>query len=544
MGLVYRAYHVQLERTGAVKVLQGIAPDPDTTARFRHEAQAIAQMRHPNIVNVYDFGEHDGVPYMIIEYVPGGSLANRLSEGRLDTAATLKYLRGLAAGLDHAHGLGIVHRDVKPANVLLEKDDTPVLADFGLAKLLQGSSLKAMPGVTTGTPAYMSPEQVSGSQVGPAADRYSLATIAYEMLTGMIPFDGVGVLELLYAQVHREPPPPSTRIRRLNSSVDAVIMRGLAKKPEDRWDTSTEFVEALAAALDRRGAPPPARTVVMMPRASSPKAAPVEATMMAPPAYTDEPVDVDQTDTGETIAVAYPSPPPPVIKKRSRKGLIAVAAAATLVLVLVAGTVGYIATHQKLALSVAPSTVAAGNDVLVTASHLPANQTGEIRLFSPVHTFPFRADSNGDGRTTITIPQDIGIGDHTLHICWASVCRVSANLHVLEPVAVVTPSPSSPPSPVPSPTPAPKFTVTLLSISAAGTFTVRLQNFGTGTPAALVVFQKEAPPFGGNVTVTSSDMKATVRTPPGIQAGLPAYVVACNNVNGPCDTSPPITVQP
>src|SRR6195256_1122928 len=239
MGLVYRAYHVHLERTGALKVLQGLAPDPDTTARFRHEAQAIAQMRHPNIVNVYDFGEHEGVPYMIIEYVPGGSLANRLSQGPLDNATALKYLRGIAAGLDHAHGLGIVHRDVKPANVLLEKDDTPVLADFGLAKLLQGSSLKSMTGVTTGTPAYMSPEQVTGSQVGPAADRYSLATIAYEMLTGMIPFDGVGVLEILYAQVHREPPPPSTRIRRLNSQVDAVIMRGLAKKPADRWDTST-----------------------------------------------------------------------------------------------------------------------------------------------------------------------------------------------------------------------------------------------------------------------------------------------------------------
>src|SRR5882724_396024 len=266
MGLVYRAYHVQLERTGAVKVLQAIAPDPDTTARFRHEAQAIAQLRHPNILNVYDFGEFQGTPYMIVEYVPGGSLANKLSDGVLDQPAALKYLRGIASGLDYAHGLGIVHRDVKPANVLLEKDDTPVLADFGLAKLLQGSSLKSMTGVTTGTPAYMSPEQVSGSQVGPAADRYSLATIAYEMLTGIIPFDGVGVLEILYAQVHREPPPPSTRIRRLSSQVDSVIMRGLAKKPEDRWDTCTAFVEALAVALDRRSASPPARTVVMMSR--------------------------------------------------------------------------------------------------------------------------------------------------------------------------------------------------------------------------------------------------------------------------------------
>src|ERR1700686_663715 len=265
MGLVYRAYHVQLQRTGAVKVLQGIAPGPDSTARFRHEAQAIAQMRHPNIVNVYDFGEHDGVPYMIIEYVPGGSLADRLSRGPLDTATALKYLRGIAAGLDHAHALGIVHRDVKPANVLLEKDDTPVLADFGLAKLLQGSSLKSMTGVTTGTPAYMAPEQVTGTKVGPAADRYALASIAYEMLTGVIPFDGVGLMELLYAHVHREPIPPSARNSALSSRVDAVIMRGLAKDPAARWESSAAMIDALAPALPRPPEPAGARTVVMAP---------------------------------------------------------------------------------------------------------------------------------------------------------------------------------------------------------------------------------------------------------------------------------------
>src|SRR5207245_2300133 len=208
MGVVYRAYHAQLARTGAVKVMQAITPDEDSIARFRHEAQAIAQMRHPNILNVFDFGEYQGTPYMIVEYVPGGSLANRLSGSQLDQAVAIKYLRGIASGLDHAHGLGIVHRDVKPANVLLEKDDTPVIADFGLAKLLQGSSLKSMTGVTTGTPAYMAPEQVTGSHAGPPADRYSLATIAYEMLTGVIPFDGEGLMEVLYAQVHRDPLPP------------------------------------------------------------------------------------------------------------------------------------------------------------------------------------------------------------------------------------------------------------------------------------------------------------------------------------------------
>jgi len=229
MGTVYRAYHAQLERTGAVKVMQAISPDKDAVSRFRHEAQAIARMRHPNVLNVFDFGEFEGIPYMIVEYVPGGSLADRLTLGPLDRSTALRFLRGIGAGLDYAHSQGIVHRDVKPANVLLERDETPVLADFGLAKLLQGSSVKSMTGVTTGTPAYIAPEQVSGHEVGPAADRYSLATIAYEMLTGSIPFEGEGVLELLYAHVHRDPAPPSSLKADLSESVDAVIMRGQGK---------------------------------------------------------------------------------------------------------------------------------------------------------------------------------------------------------------------------------------------------------------------------------------------------------------------------
>src|SRR5467141_1074833 len=223
MGVVYRAYHAQLARTGAVKVMQAITPDEDSIARFRHEAQAIAQMRHPNILNVFDFGEFEGTPYMIVEYVPGGSLASRMRHEPMDHSTIIETLSGIARGLDYAHSLGIVHRDVKPANVLLEKDGTPVIADFGLVKLLQSASV-SMSGVTTGTPAYMSPEQVTGSPVGPAADRYSLATIAYEMLTGAIPFDGEGLMEVLYAQVHRDPPLPSARNSSLSPQVDAVVM--------------------------------------------------------------------------------------------------------------------------------------------------------------------------------------------------------------------------------------------------------------------------------------------------------------------------------
>src|SRR5438445_3975013 len=202
---------------------------------------------------------------MIVEYVEGGSLAGRIKRAELTPPEALHYLRGIGEALDYAHSLGIVHRDVKPANVLLGTGDTPILADFGLAKLLQSSSIKSITGVTTGTPAYMAPEQVTGSHVGPAADRYSLAVMAYEMLTGTLPFEEGGVMEVLYAQVHKEPVPPSMLDHKLPPRVDAVIMRGMSKEPAARWERCRDFVTALENAF----APTPSaeKTVTFAPPA-------------------------------------------------------------------------------------------------------------------------------------------------------------------------------------------------------------------------------------------------------------------------------------
>ena len=461
MGLVYRAYHVQLERTCALKVLQGIAPDPDTTSRFRHEAQAIAQMRHPNILNVYDFGEHEGMPYMIVEYVPGGSLANRLGDGHLDPGAALRYLRGIAAGLDYAHGLGIVHRDVKPANILLEKDDSPVLADFGLVKLMQGTSLRSMTGVTTGTPAYMAPEQVTGKDVGPAADRYSLASIAYEMLTGVIPFDGEGLIELLYAQVHRDSPLPSSRNASLSPSVDAVIMRGLAKDPAARWETCAAFVDALATALATKVEPAMAlrmaQTMVL-----APVAAPTMALAAAAvPATAALPTNGHKRNPSATVAVAYPAATiqpaattQPMAKRESRKRPIAVIAGVVLALLLL-GIAGYLVAQPRPTLALSAYTVFPGDTIFATASNVPANQVGEIQLLSAVRLFPFRSDANGNVTANLTVPRDIGAGVHTVKLCWASQCHASVTLHVVVPGTVVSPSPGATPSAAPVASPSP-----------------------------------------------------------------------------------------
>src|SRR5207249_2687888 len=318
-----------------------------------------------------DFGEYQGTPYMIVEYIPGGGLAGTMAHGAPDQATALKYLRGIAAGLNYAHGHGVVHRDIKPANVLLTNEGTPVLADFGLAKLLQGSSLKSMTGVTTGTPAYMAPEQVTGDHVGPAADRYSLATIAYEMLTGSIPFEGEGVLELLYAHVHRDPALPSSLKPDLSESVDAVIMRGLAKDPRSRWGSCESFVNALSAALGGRPQPSVERTIAF--------AQPVES-----------------VDSSLPFAPPPPSVPSPLwpaavaAKRRARRQRYVIAAMAILVLVaLLLGVVGYVlADSLKPTLSLSLSSARPGDIVTVRAAHLPANQAGEIQLQSQLYTFP------------------------------------------------------------------------------------------------------------------------------------------------------------
>ena len=250
MGLVYEARHEALDRLAAVKVMLAIEQDPAGAARFRREGQAIAHLRHANILTVYDFGDFEGVPYMIVEHVAGGSLFGRLKAGRLPRAKVIELLRSMAAGLDHAHAMGVVHRDIKPANVLMGPGDSPILADFGLAKMQHSASMTAS-GVTTGTPAYMAPEQIEdGAEVGPPADIYAFATLAYEMLTGRLPYESDGVMKLLMSKVRDDPVPPTKRDPELPRKVDSILVRGLARDPTVRWTTAAAMVEALASALE------------------------------------------------------------------------------------------------------------------------------------------------------------------------------------------------------------------------------------------------------------------------------------------------------
>jgi len=545
MGVVYRAYHAQLERVGAVKVLQGLAPDLDSAARFRREAQSIAHLRHPNIVNVFDFGEFEGTPYMIVEFVEGGSLSSVVKSGPLERKVMLGYLHGIASALDYAHSRGIVHRDVKPANVLLGAENAPILADFGLAKLMESNSIKSLTGVTTGTPAYMAPEQVTASQVGPAADRYSLAVMAYEMLTGFLPFDQGGVLEVLYAQVHRVPDAPSSRSSRLGAEVDAVVMRGLAKDPAARWESCAAFVDALEAALDAKNKAAVERTVVFAP--------PVPATTPAPktgPADATTIVDTAGAVRGPDPVIAKHPP-----RRRSKRGFAyAAIAAVALILLLLIGTAAYFVVTAPTTLDVSRTTVSPGDSIDITATHVPRNQAGNLELHSVLKTYPFKANGNGVVRGRIFLPNDIELGPHTLSICWNGACHAQRPLNVVAGVALVagtSPPPGMSPAPGTSPTTTPKpscspVVFSVASISKLSGFTASYHCFSPGTNWIVTLWAKDLLTGWKSYAVGTAGMGSGTTstkafgTPAAVLTGESAYLVTCRS--GVCFNTTPSTV--
>jgi WD40 repeat protein len=264
MGVVYKARQAGLGRLVALKVvLAGEHGGPRELARFRTEATAAARLHHPHIVEVHDVGEHDGRPFLALEWVEGGSLAERLTGAPWPAREAARLVQALAGAAHHAHQRGVIHRDLKPANVLLTADGQPKVADFGLARrLAQGDTLTAdhapptATGAVLGTPAYMAPEQVAGAkEVGPAADVYALGSILYELLTGRPPFRGVGVLETLEQVRSREPAPPSRLQPRLPRDLDTVCLKCLRKEPAKRYASA----EALAEDLGRFLAGEPVR---------------------------------------------------------------------------------------------------------------------------------------------------------------------------------------------------------------------------------------------------------------------------------------------
>ena len=253
MADVYKAYHDGLAVYRAIKVVRKeLVTEGDFKARFSTEAKAVAKLRHPNIVQVQDFCAEGGQYYMVMEYVEGRNLKECvLQDGPIRPIERAAAMIGqLASALHYAHGQGIIHRDIKPQNIILDPNGDPVLTDFGIAKLTESNSQLTQTGMSIGTPAYMAPEQALGDRnVGPAADIYSLTVVLYEALTGKVPFDADTPLATMLKIMNDPLPLPKEVCGEISDSLQRVILKGMARKPEDRYATALEFKGALEAAV-------------------------------------------------------------------------------------------------------------------------------------------------------------------------------------------------------------------------------------------------------------------------------------------------------
>ena len=328
MGTIYAARDTSLDRLVAIKVLdERFARDEGVRGRFTREALAAARLsRAPSTVTIFDVGEWNDRPYIVMEHLAGGSLADRLrEEGAQPPGRALAWLEEAAAALDAAHAAGVVHRDVKPANLLLDEHDRVHVADFGIASAAGLDSTTAA-GTVLGTAGYLAPEQARAERATPASDRYALAAVAFELLTGRRPFEAESPTAEAAAHVTDPAPAASARNPGLPVELDAVLARGLAKEPSERFESCHELVHALRDALDHAAGPTRVLPAVThgRPRSRVPAAVGVLALLGAAGAAAavlttraDEPPlprtlvrTVTQEGTTATIVTTAPAPSP------------------------------------------------------------------------------------------------------------------------------------------------------------------------------------------------------------------------------------------
>ncbi len=288
---VYKAYQRKLNRYVAIKVLSPIfAEEPTFRERFTREARAIAQLDHPNILPVYDFDQQDDLVYIVMQYVDTGSLADLMGQP-LPLDFVLRILEQVGGALAYAHSRGIVHRDIKPGNILLGQGDWALLTDFGLVRMTEGPSDLTPSGMALGTPAYMAPEQVMGAAVDARADIYALGATVYHMVTGRVPYEGEAGMAIAFKHLSEPLVPPHVLNPNLPPAVDRVIVKALAKDRELRYGTVNEFVAAFREALAGISTPRPAEAIATMVGARRPPTPPRAAP--TPPQPTPAPVPLE-----------------------------------------------------------------------------------------------------------------------------------------------------------------------------------------------------------------------------------------------------------
>ncbi|MEW5938155.1 MAG: SUMF1/EgtB/PvdO family nonheme iron enzyme [Chloroflexota bacterium] len=286
MATVYRAHDMRLERDVAVKVIRadqfGSAHLAPMLKRFEREAKSLAKLSHPNILKVLDYGEHDGAPFLVMEFLPGGTLKERLGGKSLPWQESIRLLLPIAQALAYAHSENIVHRDIKPSNILITQSGEPMLSDFGIAKILEGEKTSELTatGSGIGTPEYMAPEQAMG-KTDARVDIYALGVVLYQMITGHVPFRADTPMAVLLKKSTEALPRPAQYIHGLPGEVENVLVKALAREPENRYQSTRDFVTALQNLLE--GKPVPAAKIPAAPVASA------GATLVEAPPVTAQP---------------------------------------------------------------------------------------------------------------------------------------------------------------------------------------------------------------------------------------------------------------
>ena len=256
MAAVYKAYQPAMKRFVAVKVLsRKLAESGEFTTRFQREALMLAQLQHPHILPVFDYGQVDGYSYIVMPFLQNGTLAELLQTRRRSLTEIYQIMTQIGGALGYAHARGMIHRDVKPSNVLIDEQGNCLLTDFGLARMVEISSESlTSAGAIMGTPAYMSPEQGKGDILDGRSDLYSLGVIFYEMLTGQVPYRDKLPMMVVIKHIHDPLPSARELVPDLSDAIERVLIKSLAKEPEERYQTAEDFVQAVQKAIQANSA--------------------------------------------------------------------------------------------------------------------------------------------------------------------------------------------------------------------------------------------------------------------------------------------------
>jgi tRNA A-37 threonylcarbamoyl transferase component Bud32 len=301
MAAVYKAYQPGMERYVALKVLpRSYADDPQFLARFQREAKLLAQLQHPHILPVFDFGQAESYTYIVMPFIQSGTLTDQLKGSPISLPRIRQVITQVGEALAYAHGRGLIHRDIKPSNILIDESGNCLLTDFGLARMVEDAVNLTSTGTIMGTPAYMSPEQGSGQKIDARSDIYSLGVVLFEMATGRVPYRAETPIAVVFKHV-QDPLPPARSINPdLPEAVELVILKSLAKNPEDRYQTAGDLVRAIQGAIPEShvSTAAAAATIAQKPVAAQAPASAKEGSAVSKPAEEQAPPAATMVEEG------------------------------------------------------------------------------------------------------------------------------------------------------------------------------------------------------------------------------------------------------